>query len=145
MRVLTLLTAAQVLDNWSDVADSIEKSLPPFVTQDEDTMAHILAAVMQDRMFCFTALNGGGKPILFITTTIVPDAISGSFNLLIYSLYTTIHVKDAMFEEGTEDLLDFARSKNCNLLIAYSSNIPLVKRMLEKGWKGEYAYLTRKV
>lgn len=138
--MLLRLLPEQVTAYWGIIKEAMEKSIPPIVGDNENRMNNILAAFLANHLICWASYQKGDKVNInaFMATTINSDYISGTKNLLIYAIYSTeeTHLKD--WEEGFEALSKYARSINCDSIIAYSKE-PKILSLADK-FKGDASY-----
>jgi len=123
--MLTRLTSNQVANHWDEIKTHLENTLAPFVKVTPVTLNNIFESFLSDRAQVWTVWkwNGDGKPEVhaMATTYIQVDPISGTKNLLIYSLSGYKFVTEELWMEGIEGIKRFAQEKKCAKILAYSS------------------------
>jgi len=119
------LRVEQIADHWDIVKHAIEQSLPPIAGDESDgRMNRILSAALSGRLQCWISyeieedklrkLNG------IATTQILIDDVCDVKNLLIYSVFSAEEIGAYAWKEGLKTLTDYAISKGCKSLIAYT-------------------------
>jgi len=68
-----------------------------------------------------------GKVMGLVITTIVEEFVSGSRNLLIYSVYGYSFISEGLWRNAVEKLRGFASGSKCHKIIGYTK----VKRIID--------------
>lgn len=134
---LVRLLPKQVGDSWNVLGNYISVSLPPTVQRSEPAMINVLKAIMKEELVCWIFVKDKSIRAL-ITTTVWVDKVSGSKDLLIYSFTTLdkdLGVKD--WNVMISSLKDFANTKNCGGIIAYTSNVKVADFLRSRGAKAD--------
>ena len=71
--------------------------------------------------------NGVNKVYGFLVTTFISDIISGTNNLLIYSLFSSRPITDDIWIKGLQTVRKYAKANKCEKIVAYSN----VERIVE--------------
>ena len=123
--MLVRLEYNQILENWSDICDSIKASGPPLSDLDDGQLDEILHRMSTDNMQCWvlcTMEEDLSTTVYAIATTTIWRELAGSnVNLLIYSLYGYRPVTNELWKDGLDTLRRFARSMGCKEIVAFTS------------------------
>lgn len=127
--MLINLLPEQVAKMWDVIRFALEESLPPFVVKQPQTLNNILTAALCDKMqVWFGVSEEEGKRILdaIVVTTIFEDAVSGTSNLLIYTLYAFRQMTPQLWVEYFDVAQKYAKSRDCLGIVAYTENEKIV-------------------
>ena len=149
--LLLLLTPEAVSRTWPDLKLAIEAALPPITnpTQTVDRMTDILESLLTGRLMCHTIYKMvDDQPYAYgiVVTAFLHNVENDQKNLLIYSLYG--HPKYITGDAAAKFLnkmKEFARSKGCKALIAYSCIPSVIENISRMGGSTEYRLLTLEV
>jgi len=139
--MLTKLLPDQISSFWDVIRYAIENSLPPIAGESPDKMKKILMSLLSGKMQCWASYEISEKRRILegiVVTRISYDDASDTRNLLIYCLYSYERVGYSNWTSGLKTLVKFAESRNCERIIAYTSEpgvIELVKKL-----KGDVSY-----
>jgi len=123
----------------------MERSLPPYVWQDQDTMTNILYALMVGEMTCWTMVRGLDDVLALATTIVTDDFASKTRNFLIYSMFAFREVTPDEWRQGGLSLMRYAADKNCKQIIAYTKVQAIVDIVKMMGGEAEYLFCTTPV
>lgn len=148
--MLVQIPTETISTHYELVRTALENSLNPATYASPDTINNCFIALYRGDMTCWALYDQ--KPesdeILlhgFIFTTPTYDACTGVKNLLIYSVYTFVSVKEFLnskWVDAMEVLKTYAKRKNYHRIIAYT-NVPRVVDIVKMvGGKAEYVFLT---
>ena len=127
--MLARLLPEQISKFWDIIKYAVEKSLPPIAGEHPDKMNKILSAALSDAVdvWALYAREGDETKLEGIgLTEILYDDISGTKNLLIYSLYGYSKISEETYQSSFISLLKYARSKGCLQIIAYTDSRQIV-------------------
>jgi len=147
--MLTQLTSNQIAKHWDEIKTHLETTLVPFVKVTPTMLNNIFEAFLAGRAQVWTSWKWDGdgqvKVYAMATTYIQIEPISGTRNLLIYSLSGYSFIAEDLWREGIEVIRKFAIECKCANILAYSS----VPRVLEiasmLGGKIDTSYIEWKV
>lgn len=143
--MLTRLLPDQIASFWDIIKYSIDESLPPIVGDHPDRLNRILSSLLCNKTECWASYNKGENKITFegiVLTKIIYDDASNTRNLLIYCLYGYDEVNKGSWLEGFKSLIKYAKSKNCNQIIAYSEHAYIVNTAKSLGADTSYTFIS---
>ena len=127
--MLTRLSREQITEYWKVIGPSVSKALPnPSIP----VMENVLKSLYSGKMQCWAYIGGDNKLIGLVTTTVLEDEVAMVKKLLIYSVSGIDKVDLSVWNKGLNTLIDFARSNDCGIIVAYTMNpkvANLVKRL----------------
>ena len=127
---LIQLLPEQSMEYWEYIKDCIGQSLPPHIELTDDVLISIQENILTGALQCWLAAEDILHPLLsygLMTTEVVTERVTGTRNLLIFTVTVTdSHPKD-MWAYCLEKMRIYARNRNCDSIIAYSDN----DRMIE--------------
>lgn len=134
--MLVKLSSAMVVKYWDLVAKHIIRSLPDKL---HNRLAVFRKAIVEDRAQVWV-FNKDKKIKAIITTAVFHDIC---FNLKRLNLYTISRVANdpltpEEYKDGFEILMQFAKDKGCNSIVAYTSNTHVVDVAKDIDWKLEF-------
>ena len=122
---LIQLLPDQIMTHWEEIKPYIQQALPE-IYQNDLAMLRIQENLLTNAMQGWMAIIEG-EPRGFLTTTTVIDEISGTQNLLLYTFFAAAGVEQQTYIEGIETIRKFAHSRGCQNIIAYSSNMFVIR------------------
>lgn len=142
--MLTKLLPDQISKFWPIVKYAIEESLPPIVGEHPDKMNRILSSTLSGvlEVWVLYKRKEDVKVDAVVVTKMGFDEASGTKHMLIYCLYGYNEVTNSDWGGGLEVLEKYAKSKNCNRIIAYSSIPHLIKLAKKLGASAEYTFIS---
>jgi hypothetical protein len=114
-------------------------SLPPIAAYESpDKMNNVLSNLLDGGLECWL-LYKGEEPVIVATFEIVEDYPSKVKSLLIYSIYSYVHIPLDLWVNLFGRIREYARSKDCRRIVAYS-NVERVINLIgalggETNWK----------
>ena len=141
--MLTKLLPDQISKHWDIIRYAVEQSLPPIVGGSPDRMKKILTSLLCGKAHCWASYIVDGDVRRFegiMITRIFYDDVSDTRQLLIYCLYGYEGVEQSSWITGLKSLVKFARSKNCERIIAYT-DVPYMIELTKKlGGNADYTF-----
>lgn len=125
--MLVRLTPDQIGDYWPMIEQSIVAALPPIVSEQAGAVKNILVSLLSGIMDCWVSFDTETKTILgTVTTVIASDPISGTRDLLIYTVHGFGSLQERHWQEGFVTIRKWARANNCSRITAYTDNPEIV-------------------
>jgi hypothetical protein len=127
---LIQLLPEQVMEYWDYIKDCVTQSLPPHVKIAEETFITLQENALTGALQCWLAIEESTHPLLaygLMTTEVTIDKVSGSRNLLIFTVTVTDAHPKEMWSYCLEKMHLYAKNRHCDSIIAYSNN----PRMIE--------------
>ena len=132
--MLTKLNAEQISKFWNEIKEHLEVGLVPYVAVTPDGMTFILESLLNDSMQCWVLRREGEESIFALaTTSIIVEPASQTKNLVIYSLSGYQVIPRELYQEGMKVLHEYARTKGCKLILAYTSVLAVERLALQLG------------
>jgi len=138
---ITKLNPQDIMNYWPQIKECINASLPPHIKDCAESLLKIQENLLIGILDCWMGYEPGNQSKVYAlaTTGIVTDEFSGTRNLLVYTLSTLNPHPQAIWHESLEYLSKYARSKNCENIIAYT-NLPEVENIVlriggDTSWK----------
>ncbi len=133
------LTYDQVAENWDLIYFSIYNSLPPF-GKDKASGTVLLENILTGKLSCWTIfkVEEDRKDLLGIFTTAIVYDFSGAKNCLIYSAYGVEGISSEIYDQCFGVIYKYAKSKECDGVISYTSNPVLIKKVKELSGNVDY-------
>lgn len=147
--MLVRLLPDQVEKLWDILAPMIEESLPPTEVHSGIGMVGILRSLLIEDMLCWIYYGDTEETqedaYTIALTTEQMNRHTDTRNFMIYALYGIQEMPREWWMKGFETLEEYAKSRNCKKVIAYS-NIPSIVRFWERlGGSNEFRFLTMEV
>ena len=142
--MLTKLLPDQISKHWTIIKYAIQQSLPPTIGQNPDRLNRILSSALSSRIEVWASYIRGEENKFegIVLTKILYDDSSETKNLLIYCLYGYGEVAEDSWLGGLRTILKYAKSKNCQQIVAYSDS-PYIIDIVEKlGGDTSYTFLS---
>lgn len=120
--MITKLTHDQVFNYWETTFKDVFLNLAPgHIEVDQRYLNNLLQMILLDRLEVWVVQDAEDKRVqaVFSLTTIT-DAIAMECYMLIYSLYSFETLHPAVLRDTVEKVKTYAKSKNCNRLVAYT-------------------------
>ena len=134
--MLVKLLPEQIASNWDFLKTCIVEDVPLERGSRINRNANILNLLLIDEMQCWVDVRSRGDKTeirVVVITQFYGDNVSGNRNMLIYSLVGLNSIFDlTTWRKGMLTLLQYARGKGCNQVLAYSDNesvLTFVKRL----------------
>jgi len=143
--MLTKLLPEQVAEHWDVIKYAVEESLPPIVGDHLDKMNRVLASALSGKVdvwASYTRLEDSIKFEGLVLTELLHDDVSNTRNLLIYCLYGYVDVAKQSWAEGLRALVEYAKSKHCSRIIAYSSLPYIINLSNSLGANTDYTFIS---
>lgn len=143
--MLTKLLPEQISRLWDIIRYAVEQSLPPVTGEHPDKMNRILSSALTgtvDVWALYTKKDDGNKLEGIGLTEILYDDVSGTKNLLIYSLYGYNRISEESYQDGIISLLKYAKSKGCLQIVAYTNSRQLVEVVNRAGGDTSYTFIS---
>ncbi len=139
--MLTKLIPSQVAQFWNVIKHSLEQSLPPISTDSPERMNRILASCLSGNSDVWVSYDRQGDNLKFYgiaITRILFDDVSYTRSLLIYSLFGYGQFETKEWLLGLKSLADYAKSKRCSQIVAYTDNEQIVSLVKRLGGEARY-------
>jgi hypothetical protein len=125
--MLVRLLPEQAARHWKELEDILLRSLPPDVYLNEESTTNILQAINLGTLVIWVSVTPNDKEKTttihaVVSTMIANDSITGTRNLLIYTLTAVGHIPDDEYVEGYKNIVAYAKSRGCHKVIAFSNN-----------------------
>jgi hypothetical protein len=143
--MLTRLLPEQVAKFWDIIKYAVEQSLPPIAGDHPDKMNRILSSILSSKTECWASYRKENDTTIFegiAVTKIIYDEASDTRNLLLYCVYGYESVDKESWDEAFITLVKYAKSRNCNDVIAYSDIPEIIKRAKAVGGEAKYTFIT---
>lgn len=127
--MLIRLPPEQIMKYWDGICECIASALPPHEIADVDMLLRIQSQLLTGVLECWIAAsdNRGREIYGVMTTKIMIDGITGTRNLLIFSVTTVDKHPAGMWKEALDVINRYACTHKCSNILAYSVN----ERMVE--------------
>lgn len=142
--MLTKLLPDQVATYWAIIKYAVEESVPPTARSGPEELNNILAALVDGRAECWvqTRKDEDGFEIeALLVTLFQSDEISDTKALMIYCLFGLTNISPSSWAEGLSTLVQYALSKGCDYITAYSANPEIVRMVGRLGGDTEFRFL----
>jgi len=138
--MLLRLLPDQVARYWDEVfRDSMASTLPHVQGQvsDEEKMNNVLEAFLVGQLIMWLSYEKREDGLIkisgFLVTQLIVDGPSRTKSCLIYSMYSPDGFGDQQWIEGFQALSEYARSRDCTRITAYTVNPQIVRRAEQFG------------
>jgi len=142
--MITKLLPDQISKFWDIIKYAVEQSLPPIVGEHPDKMNRILGSALSGKVEVWASYTKGevNKFEGIVLTELLRDDVSNTSNLLIYCLYGYSGVENNSWMDGLVKLAEYAKSRKCSRIIAYS-DVPYIIELVNKlGGETRYTFLS---
>jgi hypothetical protein len=139
--MLTKLIPSQVAQFWNVIKYSLEQSLPPIAGDSPERMNRILASCLSGTSDVWVSYERTDDNVKFngiAVTRILFDDVSYTRSLLIYSLFGYGKFETREWLLGLKSLADYAKSKRCSQIVAYTDNQQIVSLVKRLGGESRY-------
>jgi predicted porin len=142
--MLNRLLPDQVSKFWPIIKYAVEQSLPPIVGEHPDKMNRILSSALCGKVDVWVSYDKekNNKVEGIVLTEFLFDEPSGTKNMLIYCLYGYNQVSNDSWLEGIKGLAKFAKSRQCNQIVAYTSEDVIIKTVESLGGEANYTFIS---
>ena len=143
--MLTKLLPDQVSNFWDIIKYAIEESLPPIVGEHPDKMNHILSSILCGKTTCWASYRKEEEKTVFegiCLSKIIYDDASDTRNLLLYCVYGYEKTYDEAWQEAFLTVAKYAKSHNCNEVVAYTDVPYLIEKAKLFGGDTSYTYVS---
>jgi len=145
--MLVKLTADQIANMWDVLKFGIENSLPPIAGEGPDKINNIFEALLSGGYDCWISFQRDEeerklKLESMVVTTITLDNASKTKNFLIYTMYGFRPISDEEWRKGFLVLAKYAKAKNCNRVVAYSSEPRILDIVQKTGGDISYSFIS---
>lgn len=114
------LRSDQVMEYWNYIRDCLVESLPPYISEKSNNLLQVQENLLVSKMECWLGMKES-QTYAVVITQIVKDECAGEVNLLLFSLNVLYEQDQNIWKEGLDHFKKYAKSKNCNQVIAYSN------------------------
>lgn len=144
--MLIKLEPTQISGYWDVIKPAILGCLPPYALAKPEQQTRLLEALLSGKLVAWAgiAIPEGKKPVLhtLITTAIEIDAISGTKNLLIYSVFGYEFNEKEFWLACFKVLAEYAKLQGCDRITGFSSVDRILDLAKSFGAKTEYTFVT---
>ena len=130
----------QVAHYWDILSYGVQQSLPPITIESPRRMNKILESIMLEYMDLWL-ITSEKKVQGLIVTSISYDRNSDVQDLLVYCFYSFRDLPISLIKKDLNILKDYAKSKGCKRLTAYS-NVESVVRFWKAMGSDNYSFLS---
>ena len=146
-RMITKLLPEQISKFWPIIKHAIEESLPPTVGDHPDKMNRILSSCLSGELDVWASYHKGESEsgIVFEgigLTSILYDPPSNTKSLLIYCMFGYEKSLETSWIEAFEGVSEYAKSKGCSRIVAYSSVPYIIERAKQFGGNTDYTFIS---
>lgn len=139
--MLVKLMPEQISSWWEYIKYALKDTGPPGFFVHVIGLNEILEALLIDRMQCWWYFRDD-NPVGIVITEIRPDANLKIQFLNIFALYTFVDSNPMEWKDASRTLIEYARSRKCVAIEAFTDNDQLVTAALRIGWKRRnYIYM----
>ena len=139
--MIVQLNPEQISNNWSIIKDAVDASTVAPFNYREDML---IASLMSGYMACWVMVDEANQLRGIFLTCILHKIASDDKELCIQGVKSLIkgRIPNAEWKEVLAALVDYARSKGCARVVAYSNN-PRIKQICKlSNWKQmDYFYM----
>lgn len=146
--MITRLLPDQISAHWDVIKYGVERSLPPIVTNNDDKMNRILSSLLSGKTQCWLSYERDGersKLNAVVLTKMLYDEVSGSKNLLLYSVYGYSQMTQRHWMEGFAFMSKHALAQGCTGLVAYTDVPYLIEMAKQYGAEPNYTFVSFEV
>jgi len=130
--MLIQLLPEKVSEYWDNVAPIIEQALPLMTAKTIDGMANVLRAILLEHAHLWVYEKDDKSYFMTLTTYLV-DPITGQVSLTIYALTSLRTITPEIWTDAYDTLKGFARSNNCDRIIAFTNNKQIIDYINKNG------------
>ena len=136
--MITQLLPEQIAEHWNVIKYAVENSLPPIAGNEHpDRTNRILSAALAGRISVWASYERVDEyRIKFegvVLTKILYDDVSGTKQLLIYSIFGYNQVSKESWNQALVTLSTYAVNKKCSQIIAYTDHEYIKKIAIQLG------------
>jgi len=143
--MLIKMLPEQISKFWDVIKYGVEQSLPPIAGEHPDKINRILSAALSGSVDVWASyVKDDGNRILegIVLTRILYDGVSGTKNLLIYTVYGYNAVDDESYMKIFTTLVKYAKAKGCLQLVGYTTLSYLADICKEFGADTSYTFVS---
>jgi hypothetical protein len=149
--MLLRLLPDQVARYWEEVfRDQMAATLPHIQGQvsEVEKMNNILESFLLGQLVMWLSYEKGEEGMIkisgFLVTQLIVDGPSRTKSCLIYSIYSPDGFGDQQWLEGFKALSEYARSRGCTRITAYTQS-PLIVRRAEQFGSDLYTFISQPI
>lgn len=138
----------QVASYWHFLSPIIESTLPPISSGGVDRMQKVLEAILAGNLevLQFCDMSDGNVTVKgFVVVAEINNIDCTGKQLLIYSIYSYESVSKADIVDGLRLLKEYAKSRGCDAITAYTNLESLVKYVKRVGGSTTFTFLRLEV
>ena len=142
--MLTQLTPEQIAGHWSEIKTHLETALVPFVDITPTTINNIFESFLAGRaqLWIMWQLDNEAVKVYGMGSTFVQtDAVSGTKNLLIYTISGYTFIPQELWKDAFDKIMEFAKVNNCAKLVAYSQVPRILEIVKQLGGEAKTTYI----
>ncbi len=143
--MLNKLLPEQIANFWPVIKYAVEQSLPPIVSDHPEKVNRVLTSCLMGQAEVWASYERLSEGIKFngiAVTRILIDDVSMTNNLLLYCIYGYTDINNKIFLEGLKGLADYAKSKKCSQIIAYTEFPQIVALSKHLGGETKYTFIS---
>jgi hypothetical protein len=130
------------MEYWPYIKECIVLALPPYVKSDPENILRIQEKLLVGTLECWGLLDPeSGQLYGVMTTQIVVDDITGTKNLLIFSLTLTEEHEFDIWNDGYEAMMKYAKFKQCTSIMAYTNRNDMKEIAMKLGGDVEWSLI----
>jgi hypothetical protein len=115
----------QIMDHWHFISDAMRRAYPPVAEATNESMLRVQEQFLLGEMDCWFGVDSLNAPdiVAVMTTKVVNEEISGTKNMLIFSVTTYQPHNQELWTDGYNTLRAYALSKGCRKIISFSNDL----------------------
>jgi hypothetical protein len=137
----------QITKAWPYLKHGLQATKPAMMTLSDDGYNNILKNLLVGTLQCWAIVDQAAEDSFcgFFLTMISDDYVTGTKFMNVYDLFSFKPLQPGMLESCMEAGIEFAKSNNCNTIVAYS-DIPYIIDIARKmGFKTNCVYLVKEI
>ena len=138
--MLAMLLPEQIAEHWDELKGYIQEASPDMPWSSEDRMNDILEQLIIGRMAAWISYGREDKLLDGLVVTSIFDDSEGVRSLLIHSVWAK-KAKDSSWIEGWKIIRDYAISRKCKKVTAYTKIANVKNRAKAMGFDTSCTYL----
>ena len=145
--MLQQIMPEQIPAFWEPIKETLRKALPAVPGESENKFNNILTKLLEGVMTCWVAykvVDGEKVSNAIVLTIPIIDVLSETKSLLVYAL-ATINEESGSFQDYQEGILalkKYAKSTNCNRIVAYVDDEYLINMIRRIGGITNYSFVS---
>ena len=143
--MLQQIMPEQIPAFWEPIEETLRKALPATPGESKNKFNNILAKLLEGVMTCwvvYKTIDNEKVSIAIVLTIPISDVLTETKSLLIYALARINEENGDLqdYQEGILALQKYARSTNCNRIVAYVDDEYLINMIRKIGGVIDYSF-----